>query len=37
MIIILKPNTRQEEIQKLIVKIKSFGVEANVVTGTGEH
>ena len=36
MIIILKPNTRQEEIQKLILKIESFGVEASVVTGTGD-
>ncbi|MGL4797793.1 MAG: 3-deoxy-7-phosphoheptulonate synthase [Cellulosilyticaceae bacterium] len=36
MIVILKPQTKQEEIDSLIRRIEGLGVEAHIVTGTGK-
>lgn len=36
MIVILKPKTKQEEIEALIKRIQDLGVEAHIVTGTGK-
>ena len=36
MIVILKPKTRQEDIDSIIRRIEGLGVEAHIVTGTGK-